>query len=437
MSLQTFFDNFALLADTPNSVAKIRELILQLAVQGKLVENPSIDSLLMQQVISEKRDALSRLRIRKHPETAGIQRGDFLYSFPASWCAVSLADLVYSCPTSYGEEPLPHLVIAGVVKVGNIANQGFFKGHFSVRGFPPDEFDALAARSGDLMVVKSSGSAENVHSGKTALCRDEHDGKIVGSNFVMRLRTFGGAVNPEYLWRVLSGRYSRMWVEQTVQTMTYPNLKWSDFARLPVPLPPLEEQKRIVAKVDELMRLCDELEARQQARRASRVRLNNATLAPLNNAASLAPEELEQASVRLADNFAALYDSAETVSRLRSTILQLAVQGKLVPQDPHDDPASCELEKITQKKNQLLLRKPLKLTIIKKDAPLFTLPHGWSWARWGEISDWITYGFTRPMEHLNSGVPIVTAKNVIGGRLDFSNAHTTSQEAFETVVPGF
>jgi type I restriction enzyme S subunit len=68
------------------------------------------------------------------------------------------------------------------------------------------------------------------------------------------------------------------------------------FALNPFPLPPLEEQKRIVAKVDELMRLCDQLEEQQQARRESRTRLNNAVLAPLNNAASLAPEQLEQAS---------------------------------------------------------------------------------------------------------------------------------------------
>ena len=103
------------------------------------------------------------------------------------------------------------------------------------------------------------------------------------------------------------------------------------------------------------MRLCDDLKARQQARRESRVRFNNATLAPLNNAASLAPEEFEQDCARLADSFNALYDSAETVNRLRSTILQLAVQGKLAIQDQDDEPASVLLERI--KKRQKVQRR--------------------------------------------------------------------------------
>jgi len=145
--------------------------------------------------------------------------------------------------------------------------------------------------------------------------------------------------NLEYLEVFINAIDLRPYITGTAQ----PKMNQAKMNSILVAIAPEEEQKRIVAKVDELMRLCDELEARQQARRASRVRLNNATLAPLNNAASLAPEEFEQASVRLADNFAALYDSAETVSRLRSTILQLAVQGKLVPQDPQDEPANVLL----------------------------------------------------------------------------------------------
>ena len=161
---------------------------------------------------------------------------------------------------------------------------------------------------------------------------------------------------------------SETFLSMAVKTDTrvaMPKINQDELNKILVPVPPLEEQKRIVAKVDELMRLCDELEARQQARRESRVRLNNATLAPLNNAASLAPEEFEQARVRLADNFASLYDSAETVGKLRSTIIQLAVQGRLVPQDPRDEPAFSLLKEVRKEKERQIREKARAMGIFR------------------------------------------------------------------------
>jgi type I restriction enzyme, S subunit len=121
---------------------------------------------------------------------------------------------------------------------------------------------------------------------------------------------------------VLTSRYSRAWVEDTVQTMTYPNLKWSDFASLPIPLPPPAEQERIVAKVDELMALCDRLEAQQQEREARHAALARASLARFAEAPM--PANLNLIFHKSYDIFPA---------DLRKTILTLAVQGKLVPQE--------------------------------------------------------------------------------------------------------
>lgn len=320
MKLETFFEKFYQFVDAPDAVAKMRALVLNLAVQGRLVSNSSENPLSAEQIASEKQRRLRELNIRSHPETPQPTENGFPFSLPESWRAVTLGDLAFSCPTSYGEDPIPSLPKAGVVKVGNIDNQGGFKGHFSERGFPPDEIESLLAKRGDIMVVKSSGSAENVHSGKTALCNAEHDGKIVGTNFVLRLRLLGTPALPEYVWRVLTSRYSRAWIERTVQTMTYPNLKWSDFARLPIPLPPLAEQKRIVAKVDELMALCDRLEAQQEERETRHAALAFASLTRFSE--SPTPANLDYL-------FHNSYDI--TPADLRKSILTLAVQGKLIP----------------------------------------------------------------------------------------------------------
>jgi len=380
MKLQTFYEKFELITDAPNAVAKMRELVLNLAVQGKLVANTAENLLSVKQIALDKQQRLRELNLRSHPETPQPNENDFPFSLPKSWNAVSLGDLAYSCPTSYGEDPIPSLPKAGVVKVGNIDNKGGFKGQFSERGFPADEIESLLARRGDLMVVKSSGSAENVHSGKTALCTAEHDGKIVGTNFVLRLRLLGTPALPEYIWRVLTSRYSRAWIEGTVQTMTYPNLKWSEFARLPIPLPPLAEQKRIVAKVDELMVLCDQLEAQQQERETRHAALARASLARF-------------ADVPTPANLEFLFHKSYTITPadLRKSILTFAVQGKLVPQNPSDEPSEVLIKKISAEQERLVKAHQIRLLktapMIEDDEP-FAIPMSWTWTRLGQIGDW-------------------------------------------------
>lgn len=350
MTPDYLFKHFDLLSDSPNAVLKLREMVLQLAIRGLLTENVKEDPEWKSQLERDKSSTIEILRIRRHPIVPPVDRDDFPFSLASSWHPTRMGEIVFSCSTSYGDNPSPDLITAGVVKVGNIDNQGYFKGIFSERGYSPKKIEDLLARAGDLLVVKSSGSAENVHSGKTALCRDEHDGRIVGSNFVLRLRAFSTLVSTEYIWRLLATRYSRGWVAKTVQTMTYPNLTWSDFAYLPVPLPPLEEQKRIVAKVDQLMGLCDELEERQKRRKEMRVRVNGACLHHLTAAKD--ENAFSKHWRRVCDHFDLLYDTPENVQELRQAILQLAVIGKLVNSEVNSDSnLELSMEEIVGRKN--------------------------------------------------------------------------------------
>ena len=128
-----------------------------------------------------------------------------------------------------------------------------------------------------------------------------------------------------------------------------------------IPLPPWGEQKRIVAKVDELMALCDELEARQQERRAVHVHLNDAALDRLTSAES--DSDFETAWTRVCSNFDLLYSVPENVNALRQAILQLAVQGKLVEQEL---PESYSPELGSQP---------------------FPIPNIWRWVRVGEVAE--------------------------------------------------
>jgi len=158
---------------------------------------------------------------------------------------------------------------------------------------------------------------------------------------------------------------------------------------MPFPLPPIKEQSRIIAKVDQLMALCDELEVKKNKKNENRIVLNDSALDRLLTAQT--PDDFSKHWQRIRNNFDLLYENPENVDKLRQSILQLAVQGRLVPQDPSDEPASLLLKKITAKKERLVKEKKIKkikaLPPIKPDEILFELPGGWEWVRFGQIAD--------------------------------------------------
>jgi len=156
-----------------------------------------------------------------------------------------------------------------------------------------------------------------------------------------------GLVLPKYQWIVLRSPVMVQCVEEKMRGQAYPAINDSDFARLPFPLPPLPEQHRIVAKVDELMRLCDQLETQQATQSEAHERLVTMLLDTLTQSADA--EAFAENWSRIAEHFDLLFDTPESVGRLKQAILRLAVQGKLVPQDPSDEPVISLLRRIRGK----------------------------------------------------------------------------------------
>lgn len=171
---------------------------------------------------------------------------------------------------------------------------------------------------------------------------------------------------PCLLKYILSPVFLRMAVKNDTR-VAMPKINQSELSRILVPVPPVAEQRRIVASVDQLMALCDALEVRQRRRVEKRTQLNKASLHRLMRAGE--DEELLVHWRRIRDNFDLLYDAPETVRDLRQAVLQLALRGRLVPQDPSDEPASALLERIQAKKQRLYevgeIRKPKELPPLK------------------------------------------------------------------------
>ena len=182
----------------------------------------------------------------------------------------------------------------------------------------------------------------------------------------------------------------------------YPAINDADFSILPFPLPPLPEQHRIVTKVGELMGLCDRLEEAQTERETTRTRLTAASLARLN---APEPDEVqfrEHAAFAL-DNFTPLTTRPEQVKALRRTILNLAVRGKLLPQDPEDEPAAELLQRIAKEKTRLKkagkIRKQKAIPPTTEGELPFALPANWQWSRIAEI------GLVSPKNETADDVP--------------------------------
>ncbi|PVV08171.1 MAG: hypothetical protein B6D72_16990 [gamma proteobacterium symbiont of Ctena orbiculata] len=162
----------------------------------------------------------------------------------------TLKSIAENMPCSYGVEAGSSDINLPVSKVSNIDAEGNFHREFEIRGFTKKEAERYTSQDGDLLVVKSSGSKTNILSGKTAICTAGHSGKLVSSNFLLRLRVNKKKANPRFLWYFLNSGFSKAFVKKVAGTTTYPNLKWDTYSSHPVPALPASEQKRIAEILD-------------------------------------------------------------------------------------------------------------------------------------------------------------------------------------------
>jgi len=201
-------------------------------------------------------------------------------------------------------------------------------------------------------------------------------------------------------------------------------------------LPPLTEQKRIVEKCDRLLSTCDEIEKRQQQRQQSILRMNESAIAQLLSSQN--SDEFRQHWRRICNNFDLLYSIPETIPKLRQAILQLAVQGKLVRQDPNDEPASLLLEKIKVKKEKLIQDKKLKetplLPAITQNEIEYTIPNTWCWARLANICEFITDGTHYTPKYTEHGRIFLSSQNVKPFSFMPNNHKFVSEEAYQGYI---
>jgi type I restriction enzyme S subunit len=383
--------HFDTLADTPDAVAKLRSLVLNLAIKGDLrlsAPHETVDETYLQEPASE--------------------------TLPSHW---RLLNFGKHCDIQGGNQPpkskfLNHPA-QGYVQLLQIRDLGTNP----VPTYIPRESTNRFCKPGEILVGRYGASVGKVFWAKDGAYN------VALAKFIYPTNAF----IPEFAFLVLKSEFFQSPIAGASRS-AQAGFNKGDLSSIDLPLPPLAEQKRIVARVEELLALCDELEARQTAAREQRTRLVQSAFDHLTAAAT--PADFRRHAAFALQEFPHLTATPDSIPALRQAILSLAVEGHLVRGESNDRSASEELILIRKKKASLALRKPSALPPISADECPFALPEKWAWARWGEIADWITYGFTRPMPHVEKGVPIVTAKNVQDGYLDLSTSDKTTEDAF-------
>ena len=428
MNTERLLQHYERIADAPGAIARLRRFILDLAVRGKLVpqdanDEPAIE--LLKRIAKEKARAGKREKVE-----AEIDNEEELGDLPQTWRAVPLIALgSWAIGSGFpkneqGLENGPHFFL----KVSDMNLPGNEKYITTSNNFIDDNaaqrMRAKIHPPGTIIFPKIGGA--------------------IATN-KRRILTRGSAIDNNCLGITFSSALNVEWAHLLLTTLDFtryqagtavPALQQGVLERIPVGLPPLAEQHRIVAKVDELMGLCDRLEAARQAREATRDRLAAASLARLD-----APDsETFQADARFALNaLPALTTRPDQIKRLRQTILNLVVRGKLVPQDPNDEPASELLRRIGKDKVRLMKAGEIKraeaVADLTASIPDFPAPSGWAITNLQSICNSVTDGDHLPPPKAEMGIPFLVIGNVRSQQIEFEGSRFVPQSYYEALDP--
>ncbi|AUM09841.1 restriction endonuclease subunit S [Escherichia coli] len=411
-------------------IKKLRELILELAVRGKLVPQDPNDepaSELLKRIAAEKAELVKQGKIKKQKPLPEISEEEKPFELPEGWEWVTFSHLGYffggKTPSKMKDEywggTIPwvtpkdmktNLIVDSEDKVTPLALE-----------------DGLTKVSpGSILFVARSGILRRIFPvAITSIeCTVNQDIKVLSPFFS----------DISYYILLMMNGFERYIIENLTKTgTTVESLLFEDFISHPFMIPPFAEQNRILSTVKKLMSLCDQLEQQSLTTLDAHQQLVETLLGTLTDSQNA--EELAENWARISEHFDTLFTTEASVDALKQTILQLAVMGKLVPQDPNDEPASKLLKRIAQEKAQLVkegkIKKQKPLPPISDEEKPFELPEGWEWCRLNDISSKITDGDHKTPPRIAEGYKLLSAKNIRDGYLDYNNCDYISAIDYE------
>ncbi|MFG1290325.1 restriction endonuclease subunit S [Xanthobacter versatilis] len=431
MNAERLLQHYERIADAPDALARLRRFILDLAVRGKLVPQDANDepaSELLKRIAKEKARLVKAEEIRKPKAIPTQQEAPF--PIPANWRWSQLAEIGILSPRN----DAPDTLQASFVPMPMIATEYGVTNQHEVRPWGAIKKGYTHFAEGDVGLAKITPCFEN---GKSTVFKNLTGGIGAGTTELHIVRPL--FVDKDYILLFLkSPEFIETGILKMTGTAGQKRVPTEYFAFSPFPLPPLAEQRRIVAKVDELMGLCDRLEVAREAREATRDRLAAASLARLN---APDPETFQADTCFALEALPALTTRPDQIKALRQTILNLAVRGKLVPQDAKDEPASELLKRIAKKRAALLnagypnpdeARTQIK-KLNEQSVPdsLDALPQGWAWATLLQCSGLVIDCKNKTAPYVGSGIRLIRTTNVRDGRMNLNDQKYVDQKTYE------
>lgn len=363
---------------------ELKNSILQLAVQGKLVpqsaeDEPAVE--LVKRIITEKQRHISRGAIKKEKALPPITEDELPFDIPETWAWVRLSDIsniiAGGTPsrtiTSYWNGDIPW------VKISDISDKYVNSTEECITQRGLNNSSAKVFSKGTLLYTIFATI------GTVGILNID-----AATNQAIAGVTFYGEYDLDYMYYVAVGLKDLLVAKG--KGMAQMNINQTILKSTPIPIPPLAEQRRIVAKIEELLPLVAEY------------------------------DEAEQKLSALNVNFPEM---------LRKSILQQAVQGKLTARDPSDEPASELLKRIHAEKAKLIaegkIKKEKTLPVISNDDQPFDIPETWTWTSIAETCTNIQYG-TSEKSAPSGKVAVLRMGNLQGGKIDYSNLVYTSND---------
>ncbi|WP_124948441.1 restriction endonuclease subunit S [Sulfuriferula thiophila] len=357
-------------------IRKLRELILELAVRGKLVPQDANDepaSELLKRIQAEKAKLIAEGKIKKSKSLAPISDEERPFEVPHGWVWARLDSFVLS-------------ILSGGTPSKN--NSEFWNGDIpwaSVKDLNVDKF--LESTQDHITEDGLEAGSKLANKGDLLICTRMGLGKIA-------IAAMDVAINQDLKALKITSQLDIGYFIKFYSTlkivgsgMTVAGIRQDELLGYCVPTPPLAEQRRIVTKVDELMALCDQLETQHNNAAVAHEKLVSQLLGTLTLSQSAA--DFSANWQRIAAHFDTLFTTETSIELLKQTLLQLAVMGKLVPQDPNDEPACELLKRIQAEKARLVadgkIKKDKPLAPISDEEKSFELPQGWEWVRLKDI----------------------------------------------------
>ena len=382
---------------------QLRASILQYAMEGKLVKQDPNDepaSELIQKIKSQRTRLAKESKIKKSKKLPLITDDEKPFDIPDNWEWARLNDLSENVQYPFADGPFgsnlkkEHYTDkkeVRIIQLSNIGERGWRDANHRYTTFEHlKDIKRSEVEAGDIVIAKM------MPAGRAIIVPQHLEKKFVLSSDAVKFVP-NKLLYKDFLYFAINSSVFKSQVDAEVQGITRKRTSLTKVKKYILPIPPLEEQKRIIAKIEKLMPLVDEYA--ESYNRLQKI-----------------------------DN--------EFEDKLKQSVLRYAMEGKLVKQDPSDEPASELIKKIENKKAELIkegkIKKSKKLPAITDDEKPFDIPDSWEWVRLDTVLD-VRDGTHDTPKYVKNGIPLITSKNISNGHLDFSNIKYISEKDFTEI----